>query len=205
MRLQAYFEVRKQLAFYVYRRITAEYNRFGGKEGLLNWYRERLEERREEIYRLCVSAYKRTDGKEGCVSFGTEEKQENCCNDIFATTTAPMTILVGKSKFIHSMSLSEYKDGKNICPITGEKASWSFYFCFENYKQVHEFLKCELPKFCTGWRTESLYNGNCILDVTDPVGNIVHPMSEMQVPFNFAVDLSKRGLKKLQNECREIP
>lgn len=197
MRLQAYYEVRKQLARYIYTRMMKEFNRFGGKEGLLKWYRECLEERRKEIYALCAAAYNQTDGKEGSIKFGSPEKQDNCCSEIFACETPPMRILVGKSKYLHSISLSEFKEGKIICPITGEKASWSFTFCFETYKQVHEFLKCELPKFCTGWRTDKLYNGNSILDVTDPVGNLVHPMSEMRRPFNFAVDLSKRGLKKL--------
>lgn len=197
MRLQAYYEVRKQLARYIYTRMMKEFNRFGGKEGLLKWYRERLEERRGEIYALCAAAYKQTDGKEGSIEFGSPEKQVNCCSEIFGCETPPMSILVGKSKYLHSISLSEFKEGKIICPITGEKASWSFTFCFETYKQVHEFLKCELPKFCTGWRIDKLYNGNSILDVTDPVGDMVHPMSEMHRPFNFAVDLSKRGLKKL--------
>lgn len=200
MRLQAYYEVRKQLARFVYHKITKEYADFGGKEGLLKWYRERLEERRKEIYALCIAAYNQTDGKEGCAYFGSPEKQENCCCEIFAHETPAMSILVGKAKYLHRMSLSEFKEGKAICPITGEKASWSFTFCFETYKQVQEFLKCELPKFCTGWRTNNLYNGNPILDVTDPVGDLVHPMSEMRAPFNFAVDLSKRGLKRLLKE-----
>ena len=200
MRLQAYYEVRKQLAQFVYRKITKEYADFGGKEGLLKWYRERLEERRKEIYALCAAAYNQTDGKEGRAYFGSPENQDNCCCEIFAHETPAMNILVGKSKYLHRMPLSEFKEGKAICPITGEKASWSFTFCFETYKQVQEFLKCELPKFCTGWRTNNLYNGNSILDVTDPIGNLVHPMSEMRAPFNFAVDLSKRGLKRLLKE-----
>lgn len=198
LRLRAYYEVRGQLAEYVWRRLNVEYEAFGGEEGVLKWYRERLEKRRDAIYRSCIDAYvKSNGGEERRVRYGDTLVQENSPSSAFASQTQPMTITVSRKNLWNKISLSKFVDRRYICAKTGAKASYFFGFSFHTYEQVRDFLKCPLPKFCTGWRSDYLYNGNSILDVTDPVGDMDHPMSGSKYLFDFTVALSKQAIREL--------
>ena len=201
MRLQAYYEVRKQLAKHVWKQMKGEYDAFGGAEGLEKWYRDRLAERMDTIYRYCIAVYNETNGNEGDVEFGVMKRQDNSPSSIFATQTQPMSVDINKKFRYAKISLSEFKDRSYRCAITGAKASFVFGFNFYSYTQVRDFLNCPLPKFCTGWLKDRPYNGNSILEVTDPVGELNHPISENEFPFNFTIALSKTAIKNLKKEC----
>ena len=205
LKLQAYYEVRKQLAKHVLKKLKDDFNSFGGGEGLEKWYKERLAERMDVIYRFCIAAYLKSNGEEETVEFGEKKLQKNSCSSSFAATEFPMEVDVHKKYRYCKTCLSEFKDNALYCPITNTKASYVFTFSFDSYTQVQDFLRCPLPKFCTGWRKNKLYNGNCLLDVTDPVGNINHPISSISYPFNFTVALSKTAIKRLQKEIKENP
>lgn len=205
LKLQAYYEVRKQLAKHVWKKLKDDFNSFGGDEGLEKWYKERLAERMDAIYRFCIAAYLKSNGEEKDVQFGEEKIQDNSCRETFAATEFPMEVMVKKKHRYCKTCLSEYKDNALYCPITNAKASYVFTFSFESYTQVQDFLRCPLPKFCTGWRKNRLYNGNSLLDVTDPVGNINHPISRDSYPFNFTIALSKTAINKLLKEFKDMP
>ena len=154
----------------------------------------------DTIYRFCLAVYNQTNGEDGDVEFGDVKRQANSPSGIFATRVQPMSVDITKKFRYAKISLSEFKDRAYRCVMTGKKASFVFGFNFYSYTQVRDFLNCPLPKFCTGWLKDRPYNGNSILEVTDPVGELCHPILSNELPFDFSIALSKTAIKKLQKE-----
>lgn len=205
MRLSAYYEARRQLANYIEARMMKDYSDFGGHKGLNEWYFAALKKRMDKIMSYCADAYdKSVASGQSMVRYGSEERQTNGGGgETFYGCRPPMSIDVDKNELYSYIVLNELVDRNFICPITQTKASIFFKFRFGTYKQVQDFLGIDLPKFCVGWSESPDYNGNSILDVTDPVGNIGSPISSrrgwgMSFNFRFAIGLSKRGLAKIK-------
>lgn len=192
-RIRAYMEVRQQLANHVRKKLRDDFDNFGGVEKLKEWYATRIAERMDKVLSCCADAYNQwsADHEKTYVEYGSVEVQD--VNDSFATKTNPCRVFISKKPFYHGVHLSEFKDGKYVCPVLHCNASLHFHFTFYTWKQVEEFLGCELPKFCVGWREHELYNGNCLLDVVDPVGEIEHPLRG-HFDFSFSIGLSKRAI-----------
>ena len=212
LRLSAYYEVRRQLAKYVGKRMDEDYEKFGGSAGLKQWYESALESRKDKIFAYCVDAYDRSMASgDKIVKFGSDERQEKGSKGrvSFLVRWSPLEIHVSTDERLYAMVYIPEKPIREfICPITGAKASIFFKFEFSTYKQVQEFLECDLPKFCVGWKTTYEYNGNSILDVTDPVGNLESPLKGRnnwvnRFNFDFVVSLSKRGLSKIRRTLCE--
>ena len=198
MRLNAYYEVRRQLAHYISRRMQDDLDKFGGLEGLEKWFAERLKERVDKVLSYCRKTHERIgNAAHDRVDFGESETQP--IDSGFRAVNHSVCVYFAKKPMYSRIWLSDMKDFDHICPITGAKANFFFKFEFSTYLQVQDFLGCELPKFCVGWRENKLYNGNPILDVTDPVGNIKSPLIGIYCrnPFSFSIGLSKSGLNKL--------
>lgn len=193
-RLRAYMEVRDQLAKHVSEKLAADFREFGGVDGVKKWYAARLAERMDKVVSCCAGAYRQwvADKEKTRIEYGVMEEQD--LDTTFRTRTPPATLRIGEKPFYGHVKLSELRDGKYICPVFHCKAALYFFFEFYTYKQVREFLGCELPKFCVGWRRCELYNGNSLLDVTDPVGELHHPLYQ-RFDFSFSIGLSKRALK----------
>ena len=192
-RLRAYMEVRQQLANHVRKKLRDDFDKFGGVEKLKEWYAARLVERMDKVLSCCADAYSQwsADKKKTCMEYGQVEVQD--VNSSFATKTNPSCVHISKKPFYYGVHLSKFEDGKYVCPVFHCNASLHFHFTFNTWKQVEEFLDCELPKFCVGWREDELYNGNCLLDVVDPVGEIEHPLRG-HFDFSFSIGLSKRAI-----------
>lgn len=205
MRLSAYYEARRQLANYIGARMMKDYSDFGGRKGLTEWYFAALKKRMDKIMSYCADAYdKSVASGQSIVRYGSEERQTNGGGgEIFYGCRPPMSIDVDKNELYSYIVLNELVDRNFICPITQTKASIFFKFRFGTYKQVQDFLGIDLPKFCVGWSESPDYNGNSILDVTDPVGNLESPIGSRMgwsksFNFRFAIGLSKRGLAKIK-------
>ena len=196
MRLRAFYEVRQQLACYIEKRMRSDFNAFGGKEGLRLWFRERLLGIKDKIIEYCLDAYgkRKGDGDFWIVDYGKGERQFIPGGDTFAAEWRPMEVSVRERESWDRDSLSEFRNGRNVCPLSGKTANVFFRFNFGTYEQVRDFLGCELPKFCVGWHKERPYNGNSILNVTDPVGNIISPLYRT-FEFSFGIALSKSGIR----------
>lgn len=194
-RLRAYMEVRRQLANYVGKRLYADFHEFGGVYKLKHWYAERLAERMNKVISCCADVYRQwmADKEKPCFEYGGKEVQD--VESSFRTTNFPLRVRISKKPFYGHVQLSEWSCRTYICPVFHCAAALYFDFEFWTYKQVQEFLGCELPKFCVGWRREEHYNGNCLLDVTDPVGELHHPIYVEHFDFSFSIGLSKRALK----------
>ena len=73
-----------------------------------------------------------------------------------------------------------------------------FQFYFGCSEHIESALGIKLPKFCSGWRRDGAYNGNNILDVCDPVGEILSPFAGFK--FEFVIGFAKSEIKKM---CKE--
>ena len=197
-RLRAYMEVRSQLAQYVGKRLYDDFNKFGGADKIKQWYSARLMERLDKILPYCADLYTQwmSDKEKTRIEYGESEAKKAKGSSLFCRDYPPMVVRIGQKPFWGGVKLSTLVDRCYTCPVSHCKASLHFEFEFYTYKQVQKFLDCELPKFCVGWYYSPPYNGNSLLDVTDPVGNIEHPFHR-HFDFSFSIGLSKRALNKI--------
>lgn len=188
--LLAYYEIRRQLANHITKQMYGEYLKFGDKEGLVKWYHERLWTISDKLLTICSLVYDEV-GIDGVKNFGREE-EEGC---FLGATTFPMRVIVqGRINFYDNF-INKVKEDKSIkCLSSDATANVLFTFRFGKGEQVSELLGCELPKFCTGWKENYNYNGNCLLDVVDPVGELTSPF-QREFNFTFTVGFSKKALK----------
>lgn len=194
LRKQAYYEARKQLALYIQRRMDEDFDAFGGSDGLREWYKKTLLGKMEEIRKLCADAYSRTGG-EGEIEIGVPEKQDHPTGSKFDAENPPVRVFVSGKRMYAGVNLCEHRDNSLVCPISHTKATVYFRVRFFTYRQVQRFIGCDLPKFCVGWGDHRPYNGNSILDITDPVGDLSGPLQRNYFSFDFVVAFSKRALK----------
>ena len=209
LRTQAYYEVREQLSDYIGQRMEDEYTSFGGSEQLGKWYREHILDRKDTILKYCLAAYntKKTDD-EGNTSgkiYINSDKDAPGLDSRFANGSNAVSVTMSDKTgmgFWGAFMLSQSKEGRRKCWITGSEPSYYFRFYFYNYHQVEEFIGCNLPKFCTGWVRDYFSPGNSILNMVDPVSQMILPLNHRGNPFSFdiAVALSKSGIKKLQKQ-----
>jgi hypothetical protein len=214
LRVQAYYEVRKQLCNYIGQKMQDEYDDFGGYEELGKWCREKIETRKPEILKYCLDAFDSIEQKEdkerylGALYLNSDnpDKSEGHLDGRFGDQVRAVCIDVYNKpgiEFWGVRMMSQY-DGdarKHRCWLTGKAASYYFLFSFSSYHQVKDFLGCELPKFCTGWYRDHRYVGNPILDIVDPVSQMITPLEEKYHAFDFAVALSKSAINKIKKEA----
>lgn len=209
LRAQAYYEVREQLRDYIVQRMEDEYRAFGGSEQLRKWYREHLLARKDAILKYCLDSYnsKKTDDEGN--TYGTiyinSDKDKPGIDSRYRSGFHAVEVRVSDKTgmgFWGTSMLSQSKDGRSKCWITGSEPSYYFRFSFFNYQQVEEFIGCNLPKFCTGWERDHFESGNSILYMVDPIDQMVLPLEHRGDSFSFdvAVALSKSGIKKLKKK-----
>lgn len=205
LRAQAYYEVREQLSDYISKKMEDDYQTFGGAEGLGKWYRERLEGNRDKILRYCLEAYKAATTDEDGHTYGkiylNSNKDRPGMDDRFRDYNAIQVSVSDRTNmgFWGYFMLAQKKGNNRTCWINGSKASYYFRFDFSTYRQVQDFLGCSLPKFCVGWARDHMPSGNSILNMVDPIDQMVHPMMDRKSPFrfDFAVALSKSAINKI--------
>lgn len=210
LRVQAYYEVRKQLCDYIGQKMQDEYDDFGGYEELGKWCREKIEARKPEILKYCLDAFNSIEQKKdkerylGALYLNSDnpDKSEGHLDGRFGDPVRAVCIDVYTKPGIEFwgvrvMSQYDVDARKHRCWLTGKAASYYFLFSFSSYHQVKDFLGCELPKFCTGWYRDFRYGGNPILDIVDPVSQMITPLEKKYHAFDFAVALSKSAINKI--------
>ena len=213
LRTQAYYEVRGQLRKYLENKMERDFRAFGGAEKLGQWYRERLESRKDTILKYCLEAFNAAKTNEEGNLFGyiylNSDKDKPGLDSRFDKEYPSHAVEVRVydktdmgfwGYFMLSTPSKEPFSSKRLCWINGSKASYYFKFDFYDYHQVQDFLGCDLPKFCIGWTRNGWRSANSILDVVDPVSEMVHPLKHFgkEFRFDFAVALSKSGINKIR-------
>ena len=209
LRAQAYYEVRKQLCDYIGQKMEDDIQTFGGQEALGKWYRERLDEKKDVILGYCLKALDamKTDDEGddyGCI-YINDDKAAPGLDSRFLKGSNAVTVRASSRTgmgFWGYFMLSQSKDNQRRCWITGCAPSYYFRFDFYHYKQVEKFLGCSLPKFCIGWERFHHSSGNSILNMVDPIDDMIHPLMDRRNPFSFdfAVALSKSAINKIRKE-----
>lgn len=206
---QAYYEVRKQLCNFIGQRMEDEYKDFGGSKKLGEWYRERLLARKDIILSYCLEAYNAKKTDEEGNTYGSiyinSNKGEPGIDSRFGEGCHAAEVSVSDKTgmgFFGSLMLCQTRGWNRKCWITGCEPSYYFRFYFYNYHQVEDLIGCKLPKFCIGWEKDHRASGNSILNIVDPIDQMVLPLEHRGDSFSFdvAVALSKSGIKRLKKK-----
>lgn len=223
MEVIAYMQGRQQLAEYIRKQMFQEYIGAGGAEGIEKWWRNALQERKDEIFSLCIRKYlKENDPGLEYIRFG-----ENSRGPYYGSMGAVNPYNEWKRT----------KEGRRtndlLCPVTGAATSIAFLIQPDNWLDLQELFG-EIPKILKGW-TRQGHNrrGNSLLDATDPVFDVGTPFENReqqlnhrywsewdwmrnrekrpegwhaqecrpQTDFSFGVAFSKRGLARLIKEA----
>ncbi len=219
MEVIAYMQGRQQLAEYIRKQMFQEYIGAGGAEGIEKWWRNALQERKNEIFSLCIRKYlKENEPGLEYIRFG-----ENSRGPYYGSMGAVNPYNEWKRT----------KEGRRtndlLCPVTGAATSIAFLIQPDNWLELQELFG-EIPKILKGWiRQGHNRRGNSLLDATDPVFDVGTPFENReqqlnhrfwsewdwmrnrekrpegwhaqefrpQTDFSFGVAFSKRGLARL--------
>lgn len=204
-RIQVHFEIRKQLAEHIKKKMEEEYNAFGRKEGLSEYYYTALHKNLDGIIKLILRNVdlSKVNGKAGTVKYldcdGKEREIEIICRSDkeISTFRGLMNTQETHEHWVRKDDLNnktanlfyefDVKDGYDIAFLTG-------------------ISYAELPGFVQCFRKERLYNGNSILNIVDPVSEIEFPIEDkFGVKFLYECQLgfSRSGLKKRIKEYQQ--
>lgn len=153
----AYARGREQLTAYIREQMFKEFNAFGGRDAVVNWFNSSLPERKDTIFQMLRD---HIDGKQTGV-----------------------TIKAGGIPALHYQTpfnqvVSTPKKDKTLCPITGSECSIHFVIDPQNWKQLASLMGGEdkLPKIVKGWKKHGHdVSGNPLLDMTDAVTGVGTP------------------------------
>ena len=223
MEVIAYMQGRQQLAEYIRKQMFQEYIGAGGAEGIEKWWRNALQERKDEIFSLCIRKYlKENEPGLKYIRFG-----ENSSGPYYGSMGAVNPYNEWKRT----------KEGRRtndlLCPVTGATTSIAFLIQPDNWLELQELFG-ETPKILKGWTRQGHYcRGNSLLDATDPVFDVGTPFENReqqlnhrywsewdwmrnrekrpegwhaqeyrpQTDFSFGVAFSKRGLARRMKEA----
>lgn len=205
MEMEAYRRARWQLARHIEKKMLEEYISFGGAKAANEWFRQRIEARKNFITRLCVELY---------IKNRVAEHEEPVHTDKFGIEYAKgWTVESGVRLKGGICRVSCYPDTKgkipggawghllneqavryngvyedwSTCDFTGKKASIYFVFRPDNWHELEKMVGEEVPKLMKGWYSgnysngfdsecERPYSGNSILSATDAVLDVLTPL-----------------------------
>lgn len=191
--MRSYQEIRQQLANHIRARMEKEFSDFGGVDGLRKWYKETVLSIKGKLLSLCAECFANTKNEESYY-FGPQTEIEH-----FGSGMNRCFVSVADKKYGRYGAINhyDYKKNKFSSLFTDSEANVFFNISFDAYFQVEEFIERDLPNFCKGWFRIMPYNGNCILDTVDPVGELTHPFArEAPNIFNIKVGFGKSEINK---------
>ena len=208
MEVVAYSDVRIQLAEYIRDKMLEEYLAFGGKTSVTEWYDNLLQANKDHIISLCVQKYNAVEkGIEKIVpDFEWRNSTDTPLRFIdFAMDCKgyPEGSYIRKLPFNppHAADKWGRKDGKYVCPITGNLASIFFVFRFNNWKEIASvFGENNIPKIVKGWKSDETGHrgyGNSILDATDAVSRVGTVFENDEIRWNRRLWDSRRWRNSL--------
>lgn len=191
--MRAYQEIRQQLANHIRLKMEKEFSAFGGVDGLRKWYIDTVLSIKEKLLSLCAECF--DNAKDGGNYYFGLQTASGCFGGV--TNRCFVSLVddnLGRYGAINYWDVDKHK----FHSLFSEKeANVFFYVSFDAYYQVEEFIGRDLPNFCKGWFRNMPYNGNCILDTVDPVGEIEHPFYRTAPNiFNIRVGFGKSEINK---------
>lgn len=210
MRLQGYYQIRKQLADYIRDKIHEAWVDFGKTNAVEQWYINRIQNNLEEIEKIIAKKYISIQNGEQVLRDSWRLSDKNAIDIYFIERKYPE----GWGNYI--LNGGEKYKNEYYCTKTGAVCSLFFTFKPKNWIQLEELCGCEVPKIVKGWYyDEHRGDGNSILNATDLVTKVGTPFERYEInkykeiykenninEFNFAFSIgySKRGLKQILNK-----
>lgn len=170
LEMLAYARGREQLAEYIRGQMFFEYQSFGGKAAVMEWYNNALLAHKEEIMQmlgLAVTRYPHCSSKDLRIAIGGEPNH---------TYFTPFNQTIG-----------DRYNQKVLCPVTGNRCSIFFVVTPRNWKQIAALTGGEdtIPKILRGWKEEGhSISGNTFLDMTDAVTGVGTPFEHLEGHLN---------------------
>ena len=207
IRLQGYYEIRKQLVDYIRDKIHDEWVTYGKTSAIKDWYINCIQSNLAKIEEIVVSEYLsiQNGGKILDINWRTVDKEK--IDIYYEEQKYPSgwgNIILNKRK---SLSEDEY-----FCMQTGAICSLFFTFAPKNWRQLELLCGCEVPKIIKGWIVDGHHgDGNSILNATDLVTQVGTPFERYEsnryenlynehhisFDFKFSIGYSKRGIKQI--------
>ncbi len=211
MRLQGYYQIRKQLADYIRDKIHEEWINFGRTDAVEQWYFKCIQNNMKEIEKIIVKKYIDIQNGEKVLSDGWRSSDKNAIDIYFVEQKHPE----GWGNHIFNDEKEKYSN-EYYCTKTGAICSLFFTIKPKNWKQVEMLCGCEVPKIVKGWNYDGHFGeGNSILSATDLVSEVGTPFERYEINkykelykedrmsefnFSFSIGYSKRGLKQILNK-----
>lgn len=213
IRLQAYVNIRKQLADYMNDKIYQSWIEFGKTDAVKKWYRESILERKHFIYKMFYEYEK-------------DNKNRVTLPDVTHDYCNPDAINI-------NTQFSEYPSGygiheddilgcirddyeyKFLCDVNKCKCNVWFIIRPRSWKDIEYLIGKECIKIVKGWLYDGhRYSGNSLLNVTDPVDVVCTPFeyrhsfldtrySTAFYNFTVAFGFSKRGWNKIKKQIEK--
>lgn len=204
----AYMQGREQLTEYIRDNMFSEYQRFGGRDTVIQWYKETLAESRDRIMDLLKQ-------KVSLVKAG-EEENVFCSNLLDASNNPLAFISYGEETEhtrvpmdTHPLNKAEIRHGRDVlfCPVTGAVSSIFFHIRPRNWKDLALLVgENEIPKIVKGWKKSGhSVVGNPILNATDAITGIGTPFELDEININKRYWTSDRWRDYYFHHLEEYP
>lgn len=193
IRLQAFYEGRKQLANHIKEQVYKELENFGGIEAVDSWFIDQIKKNKQQIFNRIVDSIPADiiDNIEDSGDYRYFTISENIAGRIYKDE------LYGDNNVLNST-----QDGKVICPYYNCRCSFYIEVSPLNYLGLKEMLDLDnLPKVVDGWQKSREGDGNSILDATDKVAEVRTPFERFEQyrrDFEVLLAVSKKGLNEMK-------
>lgn len=207
MEMIAYYQARKQLAEYIKVNIDKEFEAFGGKEGVTNWFRNLVENNYDNILNILINKY-----------INNELLEYEWC---LKTITSEGILIYTRPNAVGWTPFNELPKGywssnkAAIDKTNGKPCNIWFQINVNNamgFKEILGDTHIELPKIMECYDSCRSTLGNSLLDATDAVTRVCLPYEDVaqntnikwanQVDFIFSIGFSKSGWNSIVKQFK---
>lgn len=208
MRLQVYYDARKQLAEYMDNKIYDAWVEFGKTKAVKEWYKKALLENKEAIYRMLMEYETAVEkGEKKNLGEGWVHTDGSICIYIQRDEKYPSSSSVGYDDIINGVKKADAWE--RLDDINYRPCNLWFIIKPQSWKQIETLTNQEVPKIVKGWICGRRHSGNSLLDVTDAVEDVQTPFEHRNFSltdkyygayyeFTVAFGFSKSGWKELK-------
>ena len=188
MDIQVYYEIREQLAEYIKARMKEELDRFGKDEAREYWTNKAKGKKDRFIDLICKKMYMIAHPE-------ADWGKDTPCLEMVKKEDSGSS----RAECVYNQKLGyNYKWGQKndiLDDYNGAKCTTFYWLNPNDWKTMEAFLEEPLPKVFCGLG-EDEYNGNSLLNVVDPVGELKCPLEEYFRGYSLCIGFSKTGWKQ---------
>ena len=214
----AMMEARQQLGAELMRVFKRQFDDMGGIQGVNDWYHRKCLENIDAIRLKCAAKFLEIQEADG-LDEAFKWRFIGCGYHVGADV-GMRALWAAKADYDPLIMSFNAVEGKTFKLVggNGRRCSYSFVFNPYDFEDIAELVGVDdAPELVRCWRASEPmfgYNGNSILDRTDPVGELRNPLSgytfdapylqkrddDLEVHFRFQVGFTKTEMKRLIQE-----